>query len=351
MGMADGGLVDLPVPDDMFPDDNYAGGGMVAFAAGDPVPGAAEEEAPADLYTAENMFGMSPDPMASAARYDQLFTPQTARREQTAAYYEGLMSPEAQEKGRKEDLYTMLAQIGFGMAGTNSPSFLQAAGQAANAAIPGAVQARKERKAEQRQGLAALTSIEEAGNAEGRARAEFATNASQRAAEIANGNWNAEKERAFRAEQALLERNFRLMLQDRSDAAAARRAATAGGSGGATLVERYAGQIYASLRANPANANYSDAQLQRQAMGTAMREIAAAERPPADTDTPATPGGVDLTSVERVPPPATPRTPLVSFHQNRPTLSPAQIEAKRQQAIQEAIARRNLARYPNFRGT
>jgi hypothetical protein len=220
MGMADGGLVDLLVPSDTFPDANYAGGGMVAFAEGD------EVVAPANLYTAENMFGMNLDPTQNAARYDQLFTPQTARREQTAAYYEGLMSPEAQEKGRKEDLYTMLAQIGFGMAGTNSPSFLQAAGQAANAAIPGAVQARRERKAERRQGLAALTSIEEAGNTEGRARAEFATNASQRAAEIANGNWNAEKERTFKAEQAELDR-----ILTRSEGAANRAAQRSGGGG------------------------------------------------------------------------------------------------------------------------
>jgi hypothetical protein len=61
------------------------------------------------------------------------------------------------------------------MAGTNSPSFLQAAGQAANAAIPGAVQARKERKAEQRQGLAALADIENMTNAELRSALDSAT--------------------------------------------------------------------------------------------------------------------------------------------------------------------------------
>ena len=304
--MADGGLVDLPVRADTFPDANYAGGGMVAFNAAGPVVAAPvaeeEEEAPANLYTAENRFGLSPDPMASAALYDQLYKPQTQYADRTAAYYEGLMSPEAQEKGRKEDLYTMLAQIGFGMAGTNSPSFLQAAGQAASAAIPGAVQARRERKAEQRQGLGALTGIEANRNAAGQARAQFAANAAQRNAEIANGDWNAEKEREFRAEQALLERNFRLMLQDRSDAAANRRAAMAGESGGATLVERYAGQIYASLRDNPANANYSDAQLRRQATQTAVSEIAAAERPPAETT--GLPDRAGVNSVEVVPPPA-----------------------------------------------
>ncbi len=272
VGMADGGLVDLPVPDNMFPDDNYAGGGMVAFAEGDEVPAAG----PVDPYTAENLYGLSFNPEENLAAYNRLYTPQTARRDQTAAYYEGLMSPEAQEKGRKEDLYTMLAQIGFGMAGTNSPSFLQAAGQAANAAIPGAVQARKERKAEQRQGLAALTSIEEAGNTEGRARADFATAQARVAAELKEGRVSAEAQRDFTAAQNALDRAL-----TRSEGAANRAAAARGGGGGGdegrTLVERYAGQIYTSLRSNPANTNYTDAQLQRQATLTAIREIGAAE--------------------------------------------------------------------------
>jgi hypothetical protein len=108
------------------------------------------------------------------------------------------MSPEAQEKARKQDLYTTLAQIGFGMAGTNSPSFLQAAGQAANAAIPGAIQARKERKAEQRQGLAALASVEDATNAEQRARADYAQRSADRAIQIKEGRWSAKEEQDFR---------------------------------------------------------------------------------------------------------------------------------------------------------
>jgi hypothetical protein len=267
--MADGGLVDLPVPDNMFPDDNYAGGGMVSFAEGD------EVSVPADPYTAENLYGLSFNPEENLAAYNRIYTPQTARREQTAAYYEGLMSPEAQEKGRKEDLYTMLAQIGFGMAGTNSPSFLQAAGQAANAAIPGAVQARKERKAEQRQGLAALTSIEEAGNAEGRARADFATAQARVAAELKEGRVSAEAQRDFTAAQNALQRAHDERITQMQ--ISARGGGGGGGGGGATMAERYAGQIFASLRDNPANANFSDAQLQRQAMGTAIRELAAAE--------------------------------------------------------------------------
>ncbi len=208
MGMAEGGLVDLLVPSDTFPDANYAGGGIVAFNAAGPVvaPPAEEEEAPADPYSAENLYGLSPDPEANMALYNRLFTPQTKYTDQTAAYYEGLMSPEAQEKSRKEDLYTMLAQIGFGMAGTNSPSFLQAAGQAANAAIPGAVQARRERKAEQRQGLAALSGIEASRNEEGRARANFASAQARVAAELEEGRVSAEAQREFTAAQNALQR-------------------------------------------------------------------------------------------------------------------------------------------------
>jgi hypothetical protein len=172
MGMADGGLVDLLVPSDTFPDANYAGGGIVAFNAAGPVvappaaPGAAP--APEDYFADKTLEQLM-------AERNQLYRPNTERRDAMARQYEAAMSPEAQEKSRKEDLYTMLAQIGFGMAGTNSPSFLQAAGQAANAAIPGAVQARKERKAEQRQGMAALADIENMTNAELRSALDSAT--------------------------------------------------------------------------------------------------------------------------------------------------------------------------------
>jgi hypothetical protein len=306
MGMADGGLVDLPIPDNMFPDDNYAGGGMVAFAEGDKVPGAAPE----DPYSYANNYGLSANPMEAAAMYDRLFTPQTQYTDQTAAYYEGLMSPEAQEKSRKEDLYTMLAQIGFGMAGTNSPSFLQAAGQAASAAIPGAVQARRERKAEQRQGLGALTGIEAGRNESGRARAGFAVEQAGRGATLQEGRESSRIDREFRAGESEKDRNARLAeirLQN-----AGRGGGGGGGGGGATMVERYAGQIYASLRGNPANANYSDAQLQRQATQTAVRELAAAEG--GDSGGPTALGGAQISNV-------------VVGGDNAPTAAPARANA------------------------
>jgi hypothetical protein len=343
MGMAEGGLVDLLVPSDTFPDANYAGGGIVAFNAAGPVVAAPaaeeeeEEEAPANLYTAENRFGLSPDPMASAALYDQLYKPQTQYADRTAAYYEGLMSPEAQEKGRKEDLYTMLAQIGFGMAGTKSPSFLQAAGQAASAAIPGAVQARRERKAEQRQGLGALTGIEANRNAAGQARAQFAANAAQRNAEIANGDWNAEKEREFRAEQALLERNFRLMLQDRSDAAANSRAAMAGGSDrtplGAQEVNAYAAMI------REQHPDWSTSKINAEAFKMARSPGESGFDLPGQND-----AGVNSVEVVTPPPaaPATSATPASQTRQARGEGARRAIES----GLQNAPAQPRLTRRP-----
>lgn len=215
--MADGGLVDLPVRADTFPDANYAGGGMVAFNAAGPVvaappaPGAAPA-APEDYFADKTIEELMAD-------RQRLYRPNTERRDAMARQYEAALSPEAQEKSRKEDLYTMLAQIGFGMAGTNSPSFLQAAGQAANAAIPGAVQARKERKAEQRQGLAALADIENMTNAEMRSALDSALARRDNAATV------RERREADRVAQALQYKIAQEGNQSAERIAAANRAA------------------------------------------------------------------------------------------------------------------------------
>jgi hypothetical protein len=229
MGMADGGLVDLLVPSDTFPDANYAGGGIVAFAAGDPVvaapaaPGAAP--APEDYFADKTLEQLMAD-------RQRLYQPNTTRRDAMARQYEAALSPEAQEKSRREDLYTMLAQIGFGMAGTNSPSFLQAAGQAANAAIPGAVQARKERKAEQRQGLAALADIENMSNAELRSALDSALSRRDNAATV------RERREADRVAQAL---QYKIAKEGNESseriAALNRAAARASGGGGERMTD------------------------------------------------------------------------------------------------------------------
>jgi hypothetical protein len=56
-------------------------------------------------------------------------------------------SDEYYEKQRKESMYQTLAEIGFNMASSKSPNLLQAIGEAASAAMPGARADKKERKA------------------------------------------------------------------------------------------------------------------------------------------------------------------------------------------------------------
>lgn len=70
------------------------------------------------------------------------------------------LDPAEQKKRRNEDKWMALAEIGFNMAGTNSPYLLQAVGQAAAAALPGARAAKKEREADKRQAIRDLAEAE-----------------------------------------------------------------------------------------------------------------------------------------------------------------------------------------------
>lgn len=63
-------------------------------------------------------------------------------------------------KRKKEDLWTTLAQIGFGMAASKNPQFLGAVGEAASAAIPGMVEAAKSRRTDEREAMKARADIE-----------------------------------------------------------------------------------------------------------------------------------------------------------------------------------------------
>lgn len=68
-------------------------------------------------------------------------------KQEARARFEEMRSPEAYEEQRKSDMWQTLAEIGFNMASSKSPSVLQAIGQAAAAAMPGARVDQKERKA------------------------------------------------------------------------------------------------------------------------------------------------------------------------------------------------------------
>ena len=57
-----------------------------------------------------------------------------------------MASPEYEAKERRDSMWETLASIGFNMASSKSPSLLQAVGEAAAAALPGAIADKKERK-------------------------------------------------------------------------------------------------------------------------------------------------------------------------------------------------------------
>lgn len=156
VGMASGGLTALPLPDNMFDEPDgmgYAGGGIVAFAEG----GLNSVVPPPQV----DAYGRPLSLQGNMALIDQLMGPAPDKyAAEQERYYEQLRSPEAQAARKKQDLWGSLAQIGFGMAGSNSPYFLQAAGQAGAAALPGMQAAAKDRRMEQQQALDRLAGIE-----------------------------------------------------------------------------------------------------------------------------------------------------------------------------------------------
>jgi hypothetical protein len=109
-GQPSAGLEALPVPNEMFGAPGMAGGGLVAFANGG---------------------------MASRVDEYRKLMGQIPEGEGTAAYREYLKNlPELNRSQRKEDMWTALAQMGFGAAASPSQYPLQAFGQAASATMP-----------------------------------------------------------------------------------------------------------------------------------------------------------------------------------------------------------------------
>lgn len=79
--------------------------------------------------------------------------------DQRMARAEEMASPEYYEKQRKDSMWETLASIGFNMASSKSPYLLQAVGEAAAAAMPGARADKKERKALKDRALDVMSDI------------------------------------------------------------------------------------------------------------------------------------------------------------------------------------------------
>jgi hypothetical protein len=171
--------------------------------------------------------GMSEDPAANIAALKALAPQDTTMRDAMAKRYADMSSPEALAAQKKQDFWGSLAQIGFGMAGSNSPYFLQAAGQAASSALPGMQQAAKERKAQELAGLQGQLGIETTRNQEASALAKYGQ---ELAAQVASGKMT--KENADR-NYALAVRQLDAEIAQRGESNAIQRAGLAQrGSGG-----------------------------------------------------------------------------------------------------------------------
>jgi hypothetical protein len=147
-----------------------------------------------------------------------------------AKRYAEMSSPEALAAQKKQDFWGSLAQIGFGMAGSNSPHFLQAVGQSASAALPGMQQAAQARKAQEMAGLQGQLGIENLTNQERQTLAARAAELSEmrKKGQIDQQQFEAQME--LKREELAVDREYKRGMV----AAAGTRASSGGGGGGAT---------------------------------------------------------------------------------------------------------------------
>ena len=198
--MAGGGLSDMPLPDGMFDEpgnggygDGYAGGGMVAFNPGGEVE---DDEIVVDgQLDPESIHGYYRDPELNRTEViDKLYKPQTKYSDQLNKFYENIMDPAEQKKRRKEDMWMALGQVGARMA-TTPGSIFQAAATGIGAALPGAKEAAKERRAEQRDAIKTLAQQEGFNNKQSLELANAAIGMSGKYGEFREGDLNRKQQK------------------------------------------------------------------------------------------------------------------------------------------------------------
>ncbi len=99
-----------------------------------------------DLGTAQGRVGSLEDFVGVAQRFLKPGEDELALEEKARKRFEEQASDEYYEKQRKDSMWETLATMGFNMASSKAPGLLQAIGEAANAALPGAKADKKERK-------------------------------------------------------------------------------------------------------------------------------------------------------------------------------------------------------------
>jgi hypothetical protein len=252
-----GGLSDMPLPDGMFDEpsnggygDGYAGGGIIAFATGDEV----DDEIVVDgQLDPESIYGYYKDPELNRTEViDRLYKPQTKYSDQINKFYENIMDPQAQKKRRKEDMWMTLGQIGARMA--QSPgSIFQAAAAGIGEALPGAKEAAKERRAEQRDAIKTLAQQEGFNNKQSLELANAAIGMSGKYGEFRESDLSRKQQKfleMFKEEQANKRNAANIaggIQQSNISAGATRFSATAGSQREILAATREAGRYFDSL--------------------------------------------------------------------------------------------------------
>lgn len=112
-----------------------------------------------DVGTAAGRMGSLEDILAAVQGVNRKSPEEQEAEARVRARLEERASTEDYEKQRKVDMWQTLAEIGFNMASSKSPYVLQAIGEAAAAAMPGARADRKERKAAQDRAIEGLMEL------------------------------------------------------------------------------------------------------------------------------------------------------------------------------------------------
>jgi hypothetical protein len=255
--MSGGGLSDMPLPDGMFDEssnggfnDGYAGGGIVAFATGDEVEDEIVVEGQLDP---ESIYGYYKDPELNRTEViDKLYKPERKYSDQLSKFYENVMNPEERRKRRKEDMWMTLGEIGARMA--QSPgSIFQAASAGIGAALPGAKEAAKERRAEQRDAIKTLAQQEGFNNKQSLELANAAIGMSGKYGEFREGDLNRKQEKfltEFREKQANLRNAASIaggITQSNISAGATRDAGASANQREIIAATREAGRYYDAL--------------------------------------------------------------------------------------------------------
>jgi len=168
--MNNGGLAELPVPEDMFSEPNnggYAGGGIVALAAGTPGVVKTPEElaAEAKAKSPESMYGNYRDPEAQYKYIQSMYKPEREASTALTDMLKGASSPEGMARRKNEDIGSFLMNFGGNLASKAGP-FLSAAGESLVATTPLLRESAKERRAEQMDALKTMAAQEGLNNKE-----------------------------------------------------------------------------------------------------------------------------------------------------------------------------------------